>query len=52
MVETGHALGLKVRAAGVEAEAQRDFLRDLGCDEGQGHLFSQAVPSQALRARL
>jgi EAL domain-containing protein (putative c-di-GMP-specific phosphodiesterase class I) len=52
IVEAGHALGLKVAAAGIEAASQRDFLRDLGCHEGQGHLFSQALPSQALRARL
>jgi EAL domain-containing protein (putative c-di-GMP-specific phosphodiesterase class I) len=52
LVETGHALGLKVAAAGIEAGPQRDFLRSLGCDEGQGHLFSHALPSEALRARL
>lgn len=52
LVETGHALGLKVAAAGVEAEVQLGFLRELGCDEGQGHLFSQALTSEALRARL
>jgi hypothetical protein len=52
LVETGHALGLKVAAAGIEAGRQRDFLHSLGCDEGQGHLFSQALASEALRARL
>ena len=52
LVESGHALGLRVAAAGVEAEVQRDFLRDLGCDEGQGHLFSQVLTSEALCARL
>lgn len=51
LVEAGHAFGLKVTAAGVETAAQRDFLRGLGCDEGQGHLFSQALTCEALRAR-
>jgi len=51
LAQIGHALGLKVIAAGIEAEVQRDFLRDLGCDEGQGHLFSQALTSKALYAR-
>jgi EAL domain-containing protein (putative c-di-GMP-specific phosphodiesterase class I) len=52
LVGSFHALGLKVAATGIEAEAQRDFLRDLECDEGQGHLFSQALASEALCARL
>ena len=44
----GAALGLCVVAEGVETEQQRTFLRDVGCDELQGYLFSAAVPGDAL----
>jgi diguanylate cyclase (GGDEF)-like protein/PAS domain S-box-containing protein len=39
-----HQCGLKVVAEGVEEKAQADFLRDLGCDKGQGYYFGRPVP--------
>ena len=51
-VQTGHAMGLRVVAEGVETEAQRDFLAAIGCDEGQGYLFARPMPAAQLRARL
>lgn len=39
-IATGHALGLTVVAEGIETEAQRRHLCAIGCDEGQGFLFS------------
>jgi diguanylate cyclase (GGDEF)-like protein len=34
-------LGLKITAEGVETQGQFEFLRDLGCPEVQGYLFSE-----------
>jgi len=41
-------LGLKVVAEGIETEAQAAFLAALGCDEGQGYLYSRPVPAGSL----
>ena len=43
-----HGLGLRVVAEGVETEAQSLFLAARGCDEGQGYLYSPAVPPDTL----
>jgi EAL domain-containing protein (putative c-di-GMP-specific phosphodiesterase class I) len=40
-------LGLRVVAEGVERADQMDFLRQHGCSEYQGFLFSPAVPAEA-----
>lgn len=45
VVKLGHTMGVAVTAEGVETEAQRDFLRTIGCDEMQGYLFSEPVPA-------
>jgi EAL domain-containing protein (putative c-di-GMP-specific phosphodiesterase class I) len=39
------SLGLKTIAEGVETEEQRNILRLLRCDLGQGYYFSPAVPA-------
>ncbi|MFL6286750.1 MAG: putative bifunctional diguanylate cyclase/phosphodiesterase, partial [Pyrinomonadaceae bacterium] len=49
IVTLARSLGMNVIAEGVETVAQLTQLRDLGCDFGQGYLFSKAVgPSAAL----
>ncbi|WP_425797303.1 EAL domain-containing protein, partial [Escherichia coli] len=39
-------------AEGVETEGQRGLLRELGCTEMQGYLFSAARPSADIRKLL
>ena len=50
IIAMAHAMGCKVIAEGVENEAQLAFLKEQGCDEYQGFLFSKAVPAQSLPA--
>ncbi len=47
-----HALGLSVTAEGIETSEQLRLLRELGCEAGQGYLFSRPVPAHELRGRL
>lgn len=51
IVHLAHALQLQVIAEGVETELQRNFLRELKCDEMQGYLFSAAVSSDEFEQR-
>lgn len=45
IVQLGANLGLSVIAEGVETEDQRQMLARMGCQDGQGYLFSAAVPA-------
>jgi EAL domain-containing protein (putative c-di-GMP-specific phosphodiesterase class I) len=45
IIAMGHSLKLTVVAEGVETHPQLEYLRELGCDEYQGYLFSAAVPA-------
>jgi EAL domain-containing protein (putative c-di-GMP-specific phosphodiesterase class I) len=48
VISLAHSLGLRVIAEGVETAGQLEFLRSHGCEQGQGYLFSAAVPPQAM----
>ncbi|MFE9252391.1 putative bifunctional diguanylate cyclase/phosphodiesterase [Streptomyces sp. NPDC007088] len=44
LVELAHRLGLTVTAECVETRGQAERLRGMGCDTGQGWLYSRPVP--------
>ncbi len=52
IIAMAHSLNLSVLAEGVETEAQLARLRDEGCDEVQGYLFSRPVCAQDFEALL
>jgi diguanylate cyclase (GGDEF)-like protein len=52
IVATAKVLRLDVVAEGVETEAQRELLEEMGCDEMQGFLFGHAVNAESLEAVL
>ena len=52
VVNMARALALRVVAEGVETEEQLEILRELGCDEHQGYLFSRPLPAHALEEHL
>jgi diguanylate cyclase (GGDEF)-like protein len=50
IIDLAHALGLTVVAEGVETDEQATVLREMGCDIGQGYLWSRPVPAAELGA--
>ncbi len=46
VIALAHGLGIGVVAEGIETDAQRRRLIELGCDLGQGYLFSRPVPAK------
>ena len=48
IIAVAHASKIKVIAEGVERDEQLRFLRDEGCDEIQGFLFSEPVPAEQI----
>ena len=46
VISLGHRLGLTVVAEGIETEAAAAALATMGCDQGQGYLFSRPVPAE------
>ena len=50
IIELAHALHLSVIAEGIETEDQLHILRRLGCDKGQGFLFSRPADPAPITA--
>jgi diguanylate cyclase (GGDEF)-like protein/PAS domain S-box-containing protein len=45
-----HSFGLAAVAKGIETETQREILRNLGCDFGQGNLYGRPMSPAAIEA--
>ena len=52
IITLGHSLQFQIIAEGVETAPQRDYLRENGCDEMQGYLYSKPLPARALESLL
>ena len=52
IIGIAHTLGLDVVAEGIESEEQRERLRTLRCDLGQGYLFARPLPGSEMVAYL
>lgn len=48
IISLAHRLDLNVIAEGVETQAQREILRSLHCEYGQGYFFSKPLPPQEI----
>ncbi len=46
IISMAHTLDMQVVAEGVETEAQRDWLREEACDQGQGWLYARAMDAE------
>ena len=52
VINIAKAQNMTTTAEGIETEPQRDILRDLGCTEMQGFLFSRPLPVEQIRTLL
>jgi diguanylate cyclase (GGDEF)-like protein/PAS domain S-box-containing protein len=52
VVNIARSLGLVTLAEGIETREQLEFLRELGCQQGQGFLFSPAVRASDIATEL
>ena len=50
IVSLGNSMQMTMLAEGIETPAQLEQLRQLGCELGQGYLFSRAVPADQAAA--
>ena len=50
IVQMARSLGLHTVAEGIEDEATRQLLVELGCDQGQGYLFARPLPAAELNS--
>jgi len=46
------SLGMETTAEGIETQGELDYVRHVGCTEGQGYFFSKAQPARDVRSLL
>jgi len=51
IIAMANALGLHTIAEGIETEAEAQFLRQEGCQQAQGFLYSRPVPAEEFFVR-
>ncbi len=52
VINIANAQNMTTTAEGIETDPQREMLRDLGCTEMQGFLFSRPLPVEQIRTLL
>jgi diguanylate cyclase (GGDEF)-like protein/PAS domain S-box-containing protein len=52
IIDLCHTLGVEIVAEGIETSEQAVFLRDMGCDLGQGYYFARPLRGEELAERL
>jgi EAL domain-containing protein (putative c-di-GMP-specific phosphodiesterase class I) len=52
IINLGSSLGIPTLAEGVETKNQLEWLRQTGCTEMQGYLFSRPVPASEIAGLL
>jgi diguanylate cyclase (GGDEF)-like protein/PAS domain S-box-containing protein len=52
IIQLAHNIGVQPLAEGIETEDQRRYLHTLGCQLGQGFLFSKPVPAADIESML
>ena len=50
IIDMAHTLDFTVVAEGVETDGQMAFLRQFGCEQGQGFLFAHPMPAEQFSA--
>lgn len=48
VIELSRSLGIRVVAEGIETSTQMEFLKQEGCDLGQGYLYARPMPGSEL----
>jgi EAL domain-containing protein (putative c-di-GMP-specific phosphodiesterase class I) len=43
---------METTAEGIETQGELDYVKDVGCTEGQGYFFSKAQPARDVRSLL
>ncbi len=51
VTDLAHSLDIQVVCEGIEKEEHVDFLKEIGCDYGQGYYFSKPIPQELFRLK-